>query len=97
MAASRAGALQFRNSNFIGNYNSQQRGTEMAQSAFQLLENTLSVGQSLSSVPVAIGDLNFEVFPIVLGGVTGGLCSCWMGAHSDDPNTIFITHNFPSL
>ena len=51
VAASRAGALPFRNSNFIGNYNSQQRGTDMAVSAFQLLGNTLSVGQSLSTVP----------------------------------------------
>jgi hypothetical protein len=56
VAASRAGALPFRKSNFIGNYNSQQRGTEMAVSAFQLLGNTLSVDQSLSSVSVAIRD-----------------------------------------
>ena len=56
VAASRAGALPFRNSNFIGNYNNQQRGTEMAVSAFQLLGNTLSVDQSLSGVSVAIRD-----------------------------------------
>ena len=56
VAASRAGALPFRNSFFIGNYNSQQRGTELAVSAFQLLGNTLSVGQRLSSVSVAIRD-----------------------------------------
>ena len=32
-----------------------------------------------------------------LGGETGDLCSCWMGAHSDDPKSISRTHNFPSL
>ena len=31
-----------------------------------------------------------------LGGETGDLCSCWMGAHSDDPKSISRTHNFPS-
>ena len=56
VAASRAGALPFRKSIFIGNYNSQQRGTKMAVSAFQLLGNTLSLDLSLSSVWVAIRD-----------------------------------------
>ena len=51
VAASRAGALPFRKSNFIGNYNSQQRGTKMAVSAFQLLGNTLSVAQRFKTRP----------------------------------------------
>ena len=56
VAVLRAGALPFRKSIFIGNYNSQQRGTEMAVSAFQLLGNTFSLDFSLSSVWVAIRD-----------------------------------------
>ena len=55
-AASRAGALPFRKSIFIGNYNSQERGTKMAVSAFQLLGNTFSLDLSISSVWVAIRD-----------------------------------------
>ena len=27
-----------------------------------------------------------------LRGETGNLCSCWMGAHSDDPKSIFIVN-----
>ena len=100
VAASRAGALPFLNSNFVGNYNSQQRGTEMAVSAFQLLGNTLSVGQGLSSVSVAIRDQTLRSYKWtwVVKQATSALVG-WehIQIHSNDPKSISRTHNFPSL